>query len=173
MNQQQTKQLLGIARKLLIFKDMGITEVEPLIRACAYRTYAPLEVVYRIDEPSREMLILLAGKLQVLSKSGIVLGEILPGTCCGEMGVFTGLSRSSTIVSTAKSAGLVLGKQDMEIAFKADLGRQTKVLRNIIVLLCGRLLGADRKVETYAEDLRHAKEEIELLGGEVTEGEED
>ena len=134
MNQQQTTQLLGIVGKLPIFKDMSATEVEPLLRACAYKTYAPKEIVYRGDEPSREMLILLAGKLQALSKSGTVLGEILPGSCCGEMGVFTGLSRSATIISTAKSVGLVLGRQDMEIVLKAGLEMQTKVLRNIIAL---------------------------------------
>jgi len=50
-------------------------------------------MIYRMGEPSDEMMVLLKGHLAVTNNAGDVLAEIKAGAPIGEMGVFTGQTR--------------------------------------------------------------------------------
>lgn len=164
-SQNQSQALLQIVSKLRIFQGLSPSEAARMLKSCTSKVYQPSEVVYQAGESSYEMFIVLQGRLKVVGKGGTPLGDILPGTCCGEMGVFTGLNRSATVVATQKSMGFVITKQDLETALRVDQGMHIKVLQNIVRLLCERVTTADGSIETYADKLKRSEEERGQLDG--------
>ena len=159
MQQQQTQSLITIVSKLRVFHGLSLNETALLLKVCASRSYTAAEIIYQAGEPSREMFILLQGKLKAVSKSGTELGDILPGTCCGEMGMFTGHNRSATVVAIDQSMGFAIARGDLLKVFKADVQLQAKVQQNIIMMLCERLEEADINIDSRAGELKRVKDE--------------
>jgi len=79
-----------------------------------------------------------------------MLGEILPGTTIGEMGVLTGSPRSATAVSVEDSGGFAIEGTALMRLLDSDDEIRTKVLWNVVRILADRLIGANRQIETYA-----------------------
>ena len=111
------------------------------------------------------MFILLPGRLSVVGPKGTQLGDILPGTSCGEMGVFTGLPRSATVIATQKSVGFSITKSDLQNALRQNLSMQVKVLQNVITLLSERLKNVNTNIEDYAAKLKRAEDEHGMFDG--------
>ena len=136
---QMQDDLMQTILKMDTFKGFTEDEADCLLKICKHKTYEPGQQIYTFGESSEEMLILHHGKLDVISESGIKLGEILPGASTGEMGVFTGQTRSAHVISGDKSEGFVIQKQDLDTLISSDQGISMKVLQNMVTLLSGRL----------------------------------
>lgn len=149
---ERHKQLLKIIQKVRTFNGLAISELEKLLKVSTFRIYEEGQEIFKIDDPSQEILILLEGKLIAQTSSGTLLGEILPGTSTGEMGVFTGKGRSATVTAVAKSSCLVIRKGDFNDLLWEDPSIEGKVLRSIVVILAERLTEADRQIESYSTD---------------------
>lgn len=148
------QQVSSIIQKVSVFKGFNLTEAQRLLKLCRPQKYRSSEVVFRTGDPSNLMFILLQGKLQAINDAGTVLGEILPGTTIGEMGVLTGYPRSATVVSVADSGGFVIEAGALQRLLDSEVDIRTKVLQNIVRILAERLMGANRQIETYAEKSR-------------------
>ncbi len=153
MDREQLQRMKSVIEKVRVFKRFTMTEAQRLLKLCQYKSFAASEVIYRMGEPSREMLVLIQGKLQAINESGTVLGEILPGTTTGEMGVLTGQPRSATIVAMEKSAGFVITKPDLDTLLR-DEDIRLKVYENMVEMFCERLSGANVQIENYAKKTR-------------------
>lgn len=104
-NQKQYA-LIQIIKKIRVFERLDIEEIVSLLKVCKTQTYPEKQRIYQAGDPSREMLILLKGHLQVTSDTGQILAEILPGRCVGEMGLFTGGKRSANIIASEPLDGV-------------------------------------------------------------------
>ena len=111
MNERQYQLLVRVIRKIPLFLEFSLEEIQLLLRAGQVVQFKPDEQIYFYGAPSDEMLVLLRGKLAVLAESGEELARIGPGTPTGEMGLFTGQPRSATIVSLQASTAMVLGRK--------------------------------------------------------------
>ena len=157
MNRDHTQHVKSIVQKVKIFRRFTISEAQRLLKLCQYRTFTQNEVIYRQGEPSREMLILLQGRVAAVNEAGTVLGEILPGTTTGEMGVLTGQPRSATILALENASGFAITKVDLE-KFLRDQGVRLKVFENMVDVLCERLTGANLQIENFAKKQRDSEE---------------
>ena len=92
-------QLVRVITKISLFSDFSLAEVQLLLRAGRVVQFKQDEQIYFNGDPSDEMLVLLRGRLAVLTEAGEGLAQLGPGTPTGEMGLFTGQPRSATIVS--------------------------------------------------------------------------
>ena len=162
--QQNTQSLANIVGKLKLFKGLAPSESAPILKICGFKSYTPKEVVFQAGDPSNEMLVLLQGKLIVVGESGTLLGEIMPGTSCGEMGVFTGRVRSATVIAETKASGFVINGQQLDTVMRAYPEAHVKILKNIIAVLSDRLSGADVQIESFAGKLRRAEDENGMMG---------
>ena len=100
-------QLLRVIRKIRLFQGLGRQHIQALLPLCKLVSLEPLQNLYNQGDPSREMLLLLTGKLWVVRGGDEVLAEIGPGSSVGEMGFFTGEARSADIVVAVLSERLV------------------------------------------------------------------
>ena len=156
MNRQEHK-LLQVIEKISMFKGFEVEEVQRLLFMCSLQKYASGDVVYEADEPSTNMLILLSGKLQAVSQTGEVLGEIPAGTATGEIGILTGRPRSATVIAMEPASGMIITKEDLS-SLMGDLRIRAKVFENIVNQLCDRLLGANQSIENYGRMAREGQE---------------
>ena len=70
--------------------------------------FGPGEVVFREGEPSRTVLLIEEGEVEVAKAAGageVVLGTVGPGEFVGEMGVIEGRPRSATVRARGVGAG--------------------------------------------------------------------
>ena len=155
MNRQEHK-LMQIIEKISVFKGFEVEEVQRVLFMCSPRKYEPGELVYEADEPSENMLILLTGRLQVVSDTGEVLGMISAGTATGEIGILTGRPRSATVIAMEPSAGMIIEKEDLS-TLMSDLRLRAKVFENLVDQLCDRLLGANQSIENYGRMTREGQ----------------
>ena len=153
-------QLIKVIEKLRLFKDCEPEDIEHLLRICSPKTYEADQMIYKSGRTSQEMLILLTGKLRVVSESGELLATIRPGSSVGEMGVFTGRPRSADIVAAAKSTGLAIGKMDILGLLEAKKDMQLKVLKNLIHVLSERLVAANLLNNTNIQTIMKLQDQL-------------
>jgi CRP-like cAMP-binding protein len=172
MNKQQMHALLSIVEKIDVLKGLTADEVERLLQLCNYTAYEAGTELFKVGNPSEDMFIVLQGKLVPRSRNGTVLGDIRAGSCCGEMGLFTGAPRTATVTAEEPTTGFRISRADLQLLFRTDLRVHIKILQNIVSLLSRRLATTGNTIEEYA--LRTAQLEDQLgLGSESDEAEID
>lgn len=163
MNPTHYKRLLPIIQKIKIFQGLTPDEVEHLVQVSQYRSFEGFEPVYVCGDESMDMLVLLRGKLKVIGQSGVLVGYIHPGTSTGEMGVFTGHTRSANVIAEIPSVGVVISKQALHKLFRKNLLLENKVLRNVVVLLSERLAGANHQLDTSTAKGSGVEQDIQFV----------
>jgi serine/threonine protein kinase len=73
-------------RALAFFDEFSDVEIWEVVRFSRWDVLAPETVVMKDNEPGKFFAFLLAGELSV-AKRGVVLGQLAPGDCFGEMAV--------------------------------------------------------------------------------------
>ena len=173
MNETQA-QLVKVIQKLRLFQGFELEDMQRLLPICQFTTYETDKKIYKVGEPSREMLVLLMGKLHVLGNSGEVLAEILPGASVGEMGVFTGEPRSADIVAAEKSTGFVIGKPDLEKLLRTHKDLYFTILQNLVSVISERLIEANRLNNEHVQTIMKMQDQlVRYTGKTARELEED
>ena len=169
MNRQQ-HQLMAILQKIPVFKGLTLEQAEQLIRICKFQKYASGTQIYTAGEPSTDFLVLIMGKLNVLSRAGQKLVDLSPGVSIGEMGVFTGHPRSASVVAEADSAGLVITRELIYQMMNGDSHVKACILDNVVVALATRLSEANSKVDALMKmaeqkgaEAKAARDQLEEL----------
>src|SRR3954447_17027345 len=111
--------------------------------------FAPGEVVFREGEPSRAVLFVREGEVEVAKAAGtgeVVLGTVGPGEFAGEMGVVEGRPRSATV----RARGEVLGEMVERRAFLERVSRDPRLAFGVLLRLSERLHAADERLADAA-----------------------
>src|SRR5690349_9718773 len=107
--------------------------------------FAPGEVVFREGEPSRAVLFVREGEVEVAKAAGageVVLGTVGPGEFAGEMGVVEGRPRSATV----RARGEVVGEMVERRAFLERVSRDPRLAFGVLLRLSERLHAADERL---------------------------
>ncbi|MBT97704.1 MAG: hypothetical protein CL902_03640 [Dehalococcoidia bacterium] len=171
MNRAQ-HQLMQIVQKIPVFDGLSLEQAERVIKTSRFKMYEAGGTVYEIGEASEEMLVLIKGKLSVLSATGQLLGEVAPGMSTGEMGLFTGHVRSATIVALEECAGLILTRSLLREIMNSDREMKAIILENAVRQLSDRLADANTRLDA----LIRAQQEADVVEEEAVdelEAEED
>ena len=158
MNKQQ-HQLMLVMRKIGVFKGLEIEHIQRILRVAVSKQFEVGQRIYIIGEPSDEMLVLLRGRLLVTTAGGDQLGEILPGSPTGEMGVLTNQPRSANISAIEPSVAVVITKKNLEAVLASNAGMYMCIMKNIVELLCERMAATNQRNDAL-------QRRISLLEGE-------
>ena len=151
MNRAQ-HQMMQIIQKIPVFDGLSLEQAQRLIQISKFRQYEAGDTIYDAGEVGDEMLVLIKGKLNVLSVTGQPLGEILPGKSIGEMGLFTGHVRSATIVATVACAGLTMTRGLLTETMNADRDMKGVILENVVTELSLRLADANTRLDVLSRN---------------------
>ena len=95
-----------------ILKELTDKQFESLLNICTKEEFPSYSVIFEEGAQSRDMFILTEGFLRVIFKGNYV-GEIEPVSTVGEMGVFTGETRSAKVVTITKCSLLRIMKNEL------------------------------------------------------------
>ena len=173
MLKEKQYQVARVIQKLALFKGLGAEEVQRLLPICRFHDFEEGQEVYASGSQSREMLVLLTGRINVIGKTGELLAEIPPGASVGEMGVFTGEPRSADTVAAAKSRAIAIARWELEKLLEENPDLYIKLLKNLVTILSGRLVSANRlNEENIATILKMQDELVRATGKTMRELEE-
>lgn len=158
MNKQQ-HQLMLVMRKIGVFKGLEIEHIQRILRVAVSKQFEVGQRIYIIGEPSDEMLVLLRGRLLVTTAGGDQLGEILPGSPTGEMGVLTNQPRSANISAIEPSVAVVITKKNLDAVLASNASMYMCIMKNIVELLCERMAATNQRNDAL-------QRRISLLEGE-------
>lgn len=164
--------LMRIVQKIEVFKDLELNHVQRVLQISVLTAFEAGERIYTAGEYGKSMLILLAGKLAVTSNDGEALGEILPGTSTGEMGLFARCSRTATVTAVEASTGLSIPRDDLFGLIEKDARMHVRILQNLLTTVCGRLKAANVCIENHAVQAHRMEERLRSLS-ESSEDEEE
>ena len=175
MNRAQ-HQLMQIVQKISVFDGLSLDQAERLMQVARFKKFDMGDTVYDVGKKSDEMLVLIKGKLTVLSATGQSLGEVLPGKSTGEMGLFTGHDRSATIVAAEECAGLSMSRDQLLAIMNFDPVIKSIILENVVTELSIRLAEANTRLDVLSQaneaQAPSTPEEAPLVSSE-TEGSEE
>ena len=158
MNKAQ-HQMMTIIQKIPVFNGLTLEQAQRLIQISRFKQYEAGDTIYDVGEQGDEMLVLIKGKLSVLSASGQALGEVLPGNSTGEMGLFTGHVRSATIVAAASCAGLAMTRGNLLEVMNSDHDMKSDILENVVKELSKRLADANTRLDVLSAQVTAAQAE--------------
>jgi len=160
MNQAQ-RELMQRIQKFDILRNFTVDELQEIIKVSGIKTYEPNEQICQAGDPSSDVFVLLRGQMMVVGPRGEPLGSVTAGGSIGEMGVFTGQPRAATVLATTPSQGLVIRKLDLDALMTRSPPIFVKLLRNIIIILCGRLSAANTQNVKHMQTILRLREQIE------------
>lgn len=144
--------LVKLIRGIALFKGFSPQEAAVLLRVAESRRYDARQIVYEAGAASTEMLILISGKLVVVTEKGVRVANIQAGESVGEIGVMTDQPRSARVVAVEKSAGLAIQKKDLVNLLKNEKDICIKFQTNLIEMLSDRLRKTDKLLDTFSKE---------------------
>ena len=102
-----------------ILKDLTNEQFENLLSICTKKRLPDYTKVFKKGDQSGDMYILTEGSLKVIFR-GKEVGRINPVSTVGEMGMFTGDTRSATVSTMTKCTLLRIMKDDLFNLFEKD-----------------------------------------------------
>jgi CRP/FNR family transcriptional regulator, cyclic AMP receptor protein len=121
------------------FREVGMGEVR----------FGPGEVVFQEGEPSRTVLRIEEGEVEVAKAAGageVLLGTVGPGEFVGEMGVIEGRPRGATV----RARGPVRGEMLERRLFLERVSRDPRLAFGVLLRLSERLHGANERLADTA-----------------------
>ena len=158
-----SEQTLEVLRKIPLFKDLSLSELEALFDICQYRQFQASETIYQMGDPGQDMFILLEGELTARAHDRIDIARISPVDLVGEMGLFTGEPRSASVIATSPAAGLVIRKEDLADFFSRKAGACQKVLINVIKILSHKLYTTNVQIENIRKNVPEMSKEVDAV----------
>ena len=150
---------IKILRKIPIFSELTVPQFAMILNICSKRALKEGEVLFRADEESDEMYLLITGVLKVTFRDGREFSRIKPLGIVGEMGIFTGEYRSATVEALTDSIVLCIHRIELMRLFEKDTLLANHVLKNVIRDLSKKL----RNNNIIIEEMRQ-----ETVTGEFT-----
>ncbi|MCE5250181.1 cyclic nucleotide-binding domain-containing protein [bacterium] len=146
-------------RNISMFNNLSVEQLDKMVRICSKKKYSSQEQIYRMGEESKDMFILMKGKISITFNSGVELKNIVPTGTVGEMGVFTGEPRSASVLADTDCIVLNINKAELFTLFRNDMELCVKILLNIIRNLSEKVR-TDNKV---IEELMYRVRSLEIL----------
>jgi CRP/FNR family cyclic AMP-dependent transcriptional regulator len=137
-------------RTFPMFNGLPENDLQAIARLAMMRRVVRGANVVRAGEATDFVYLVLSGSLKVLATDEegreVIFGILGPGELFGEMGVLDDNPRSATVIATATSQLVLIGKSE----FKRVLQEKFEITQYIIRNLTQRLRRADRKIENLA-----------------------
>jgi GNAT superfamily N-acetyltransferase len=131
-------------RELSVFAGLDDDQVRRLASACSVRRFDAGATIFRADEPSTEMLLLLDGEAAIARPADAApVGVVGRGESLGEVSLLTGATHSATATARTRVEAAALSHRDLAdlIRRRPDIG--LLLYRNLSTGLAAKLKRAD------------------------------
>lgn len=141
--------LIALIENVPVFADLTAADRKRVLSRCSKLLLEPGGILCEQGEESTALFILLVGKLGVRIRKSATIATIVPVTSIGEMGVFTGESRSATVEAMEKSALLRLDAADLNTLIEENPLIGVKIMRRVIRILSERVSTDNTRIREF------------------------
>ena len=138
-----TKDLMNLA----LFNGIEYQQIEQLREAAQRLDLEPGVTLCNPLSVDEDLYLLLGGRLRLESADGAKLADLEPVRIIGEMGVLTGLSRSSRVVVEEKADVLAISRALLQDLAENDPDVGARLLINLCKTLYERVFGMNGDIE--------------------------
>jgi CRP-like cAMP-binding protein len=128
-----------------LFAGLGGKALAELARSCQRKKFPKGNYLFMQGDPAEAAYIVHSGSIAIIliSTDGreLLINEMLPGDCFGEVGVLTGLPRSTGAMARLNSEMLVIP----EAAFMAAIDSEPKLARRALNTIAERLRASSER----------------------------
>jgi len=136
--------IIDFIKDIPFFKGLTNKQYKELLNICYQKILPKHCYIFEEGDESREIYILTRGKLKVMYHQSTLLNHVNPIGIIGEVGVFTGSSRTTSVITTIESTIMLIRKTELFKLFKNDSDLSIRMLLNIVFVL-------GQKIEKYNE----------------------
>lgn len=119
-------------KKIPMFKNLSNDHLMKILRVCSKIKYPNMQYLYHSGDHSKDMHILIKGRLKIMLRTGEVWKTLEPYESVGEMEFFTGDNRSVDVITDTECIVLKLNKVEVSNLFVKDQELHIKILENVI-----------------------------------------
>ena len=150
-----------ISKKISLFTALTYEELKKVHEKFIIKKFKKNEVIFREEDTNEYMYVILDGEVKVV-KSTETAKEILiarhqSGDFFGELSLIDGKTSPATIIATKDTVTAIIPKKN----FYALLNIQSKVLDNLLHILCSRIRDALKKIRML--NLDNSAQRIKML----------
>lgn len=142
--QQATSSAGGLLAHSDLFKGLSSEHLERVASLLSERTVAPGEAIVREGDPSTELIVIIAGAVEITKRAANVdreqrIATLPAGATIGEMTLLDRAPRSATARAIEATRVAVLPMDSLEAASRAEPAIERALLRNLANELSRRL----------------------------------
>ena len=152
-------QKLAVLGRIPLFRHLSYPELTKVLSIAHVRKIEKDTTVFQEGAPGDEMLILLAGKVNI-TKAGEVVAFRGPGDSVGEMGLIGETMRSASVIAVEPSAMLVFTKTQLFGLLRSDSGLAVKFLWMMCCVMNARVSEATDKLVEISVKLHEKTTEL-------------
>jgi CRP-like cAMP-binding protein len=156
----------ALVKKLLdipLFEALNFTQIGAILDIAEISSPSAGVVLCESRGVDDRLLILLDGSLRLESAEGEYVDTLEPVRVIGEMGVFTGQTRSSRVVSEAGAQIISIPALELEELLEEDGLLAHHLFSSLIKLLCTRLHDINSEVIGLHEKVSQLKDRVAQL----------
>jgi len=140
---KEESETVTIIKKIPIFANLNLSELEVVSKLLHDRTYKPDEYIFKRHAPGEGMFIIHSGIVNIIvgeaSGNSQVLAELSNGDFFGEMALMEDEVRSAAALAKDHSRLLGFFRPDLEALIEINPSLGNKILQNLSKVVCRRL----------------------------------
>jgi len=138
-----------VLKRIPVFSDLSESNKKMILSISQKKILEAGEVLCNEGDDSTAMFILLVGKLSVKILNSATVATINPIGTIGEMGVFTGDTRSATVEAMEKSALLAIRSEDINTLIEKEPQIGLSIMRKVIKILAQRIQDHNIRIREF------------------------
>jgi CRP/FNR family cyclic AMP-dependent transcriptional regulator len=144
-------EFLDVFKKNYLVAGLQDGAIEEIAALAEYKVHLPREDILRMGDPGSDLIVVLDGRVNVVSEKGEKLAEVGPGSVLGEVALLDNRPRSANAVALGRvqAAYIPASKLRKYLGGKREVG--FVVLTNLCQVLCHRLRETDQRVDVLSE----------------------
>jgi CRP-like cAMP-binding protein len=150
--------IVEFLKNIPLFRGLSDDQYRRLLNICTLRTIKKESFLCHEGDGADELFVLVKGKFKVLISGSILVNFISPMGLVGEIGVFTNVKRSASVLAHTDCTVLRLHKNEVFALMKNDYTLSQTLLLNVIRDLAGKLVEENQIIE----ELRNRKSTMVL-----------
>lgn len=140
-------QIIEFMKKIPILSKLTDGQYRQVLRICSRKTIPKESFICSEGEESNELFILLKGRLKIILKGSTIINFLYPMGLVGEIGVFTNVRRSASVLAAEESAVLRIHKTELFSLMKNNPDFSSRLLLNVVYDLAAKLQEDNRVIE--------------------------
>jgi CRP/FNR family cyclic AMP-dependent transcriptional regulator len=142
--------LTSFLRRVSVFQDLDDAALQVLARVARLKRVPRQEYLFYQDDPGDAAYVVRTGEIAILLTTPdgreLVINELHPGECFGELALLTNEPRSASALARKDSEIVILPRAE----FLSELERQPKLMRHVLGVTAQRLRASTERERALA-----------------------